>query len=64
MNLSDGEIVAMLIDPKTDGCVPIGCKLTNVGKTIQLQYGGLDGWIIQIPIHDLQDVIGDDDLHG
>lgn len=64
MNLSNGDILALLIDPRTDGGVPIACNLKNVGGAIQLQYGGLDGWIIQIPIHDLQDVIDDDDLHG
>lgn len=64
MNLSETNVIAMLINPMTDGAVPIVCQLKNTGHAIQIHYGGLDGWIIQIPIHELQDVINDDDLHG
>lgn len=58
------DMVAMLIDPKTDGAVPIACHLINTGSSIQISYGGLDGWIIQIPISELQNIIGNEDLHG
>lgn len=58
------NIVAVLINPVTDGAMPIRCQLDNIGNAIQIKYGGLDGWIIQIPIQQLQNIIGDDDLHG
>ena len=64
MNITTSNVVALLINPMTDGAVPIACQLQNTGNAIQIKYGGLDGWIIQIPIHELQDVINEDDLHG
>ena len=64
MNINTSHIIAMLINPMTDGAMPIACDLINTGNAIQIKYGGLEGWIIQIPIHELQDVIDDDDLHG
>ena len=58
------DIVALIIDPRTDGGVPVKCKLKNIGSSIQLHYGGLDGVIIQLPIKALQDVLYSEDLHG
>jgi len=64
MTISEADIVGLLINPMTDGAMPIACKLRNVGNAIQIHYGGLEGWIVQIPINELRDVIDDDDLHG
>lgn len=64
MKISSSDVVAVLINPLTDGAVPIACQLQNVGNAIQIHCGGLEGWIVQIPIQDLQDIINEDDLHG
>lgn len=50
-------MIAILIDPRTDGAVPIRCKLKIVDDVIQIEYGGLDGWILQIPIKELRRII-------
>lgn len=58
------DVVALLINPVTDGAMPIRCRIENIGNQVQIKYGGLDGWIIQIPMQSLQNVLGEDDLHG
>ena len=57
------SVVAILIDPKTDGGKPLRCELTNVGSHIQLECKGDNGFIIQVLVQDVLTVINND-LHG
>lgn len=57
----DSTIV--IINPETDGAIPVKAKLKNVGDKIEIEYGGLKGIIIQLKIKDLQTLLADE-LHG
>ena len=44
---------AILVNPETDGAMPVSCELTIVGDKIQFWCNGLKGWIIQIQLEDI-----------
>lgn len=56
-------MTAILIDPFTDGAVPVKCDGQVKGNYIQFTLGK-DGWILQVPIQAVQNMIGSEDLHG
>lgn len=56
-------MIAILVDPFTDGAVPIKCNLQVSGGYVNLKLGK-EGWILQVPLTELQNVIGSEDLHG
>lgn len=42
-----------MINPETDGAMPVDCQLQMTGDKMQISYGGNRGWIIQVSTNDL-----------
>ena len=55
--------VALLINPKTDGAVPLRSELNVVNNKLQIKCKGDNGFIIQLSLDDILSVINSD-LHG
>lgn len=47
------EVDALLINPETDGGMPVSCQIKVVGERMQFWCLGNRGWIIQVPINSI-----------